>query len=494
MEKSDQKFTGRTSEETEFFRLMCCGHGRCVSMLQENLQLYYEAVMYGCLNDISYDIQCEGSRGNYMYILASLYKDSLRFLDAAICKLQSGKADEDWNTLCHLCDFIVNYAYNGEKTADNALEEGYNRLLEQIMTTRASKKHKKFVESFEYIIIVLMQRKNFDRLEAIIKDIGAYFIRRKHAAAVELQSDFLWFFQCAKEKYGEGFTQKLDASKPEIQKFIRVMKAKKTYVYPAQMVPNIDEICQKASGGNLYIYDKIRFGRKASAEEKYRLAEIALSEQDKEKKAALLSMFASKYNIFPLDPKPLIKYAVSDNSKLKEAAFSALVYVKSDLVHNFAIQLLDNIMQKNECETSAVPKHVGNYSIIKSSFFEKKEIENRFQTAKTEINLDALYMLITNYTETDFDLLIHALALLEIDFENESGWHSIVSYILDKAPNSFLPDKALYFIYEKSFCSCCRKEAVEQMHHRGILTKELLKECCFDCNEEVRNIGKSLSF
>lgn len=486
MKKNNQKFIGRTLEETEFFRLMCCGHGRCVSMLQKDEQSYYEAVMYGCLNDISYDMQCEGSRGNYMYTLASMHKDSLKFLDAAICKLQSGKADEDWNTLCHLCDFIVNYAYDGETIAYDALEETYSRLLKQIMTTPMSKKHTKFLESFGYVIIVLMQYKNFDRLEMIIRDIGAYFIRRKHVAALKLQSDFLWFFECAKEKYGEDFMQKLDASKLEIQRFIRVIKTKKTYISPAQTIPNVDMICQKASEGNLYIYDKIRFGRKASAEEKCRLAKTVLSESDHKKKAILLSMFATKYNIFPLDPKPLIKYAFSGSDELKEAALDALTYVKSDLVHSFAIQLLNNTAQKNKCETNATPKFVKNYSLVQSSFSEKKKLEN--QIAKTEVNLDALYMLITNYTENDFDLLLNTLALLEVDFENENGWHGIVSYILDKAPNGFLPDEVLFFVYEKSFCSCCREEAVKQMYNRGVLTEEILKECRFDCNESIRNI------
>ncbi|MBD5159790.1 MAG: hypothetical protein HDT23_06075, partial [Ruminococcus sp.] len=59
----------------DFRQYMLCGHGRCFSATDDELKQFRNIVLYGCLNDISFDLQCEGSRSFFMYNLAFQYDD-----------------------------------------------------------------------------------------------------------------------------------------------------------------------------------------------------------------------------------------------------------------------------------------------------------------------------------------------------------------------------------------------------------------------------------
>lgn len=79
---------------------------------------------------------------------------------------------------------------------------------------------------------------------------------------------------------------------------------------------------------------------------------------------------------------------------------------------------------------------------------------------------------------------------LTIDYDNNSGWYNIVCSIIDETSKCYLPDEAFMYVYEKSLCSGCRKYAVEEMEKRGMLTENIIFECKFDSNSEIRDIAK----
>ncbi|MGN0691900.1 MAG: hypothetical protein ACI4K7_06105, partial [Oscillospiraceae bacterium] len=413
---------------TEFRRLMNCGHGRCFYLLDGNEELFRDTVLYGCLNDISFDMQCEGARGNFMYQLVQKYDDTEYFLNAAAEKFLSEEVNTDWHLINHLCDFIADFAYDGNKNAAEILEKKYSELYRLLMTTRWSEKQKEYVESFEYISIVLMQLKGFERFCGIASDMGGYFIRRRRAEDDDLKWRFAWFFSCVRNMFGEDILKKLPSDSAEMRRFIRVMsydedkgKRKKR-----PKVTAAEDILERVSeGGKMFPIDVFSFGRHGSPVEKRRLAEMIVSETDIGKKAELLYMFNEKENPFPLEPEILIEYAESENERLKNAALDALCVIRADRVHEYALSLL------------------------------KKEYTEK-----------AVEMLINNFRNSDLEQLMDILNSLDVSYE-DTDWHDIVLSILNEAENDRMPDEALMYIYNNSLCSCCRGYAVDEMRRRG---------------------------
>ncbi|MGN0585902.1 MAG: HEAT repeat domain-containing protein [Oscillospiraceae bacterium] len=431
-----------TVKQKKFKQLMLSGHGRCFYILAGDPQHYKDIVMYGCLHDISFDMQCEGTRGIYMYNLVRRFDDEEEFLRAAAEKFLTPKVNDDWHIFNHLCDFINCFAADGNSYVENILEKKYAELYDLIMKTRRSVKLNSFISSFEYISIIIMQLKDLTRLEKIVTDIGAYFLRRHHTDDLELHWDFAWFLQCAKDKFGSDILHKIKCDTPEVRRFVRVMSAENDTAKPHQDKFTADEAAKSITEDGFSPRYRRQFALRANNDEKIKLAQSVISENDQSVKAKTLHLFSSRYNPFPLDPLYLIEYAKSENAELKRAALDALIYVKSDTVHDFALELLQD---KN--------------------------------------TTDGLYMLINNYKDSDYDILSKNLRALKFDIQDKSGWHGIILSLLD---NEALPDCVFEFIYEKSMCSCCRESAFKEMQRRNILTEKMIEECLFDCNEEIR--------
>lgn len=428
--------------QKKFKQLMLSGHGRCFYILANDPQPYKDIVMYGCLNDISFDMQCEGTRGIYMYNLAHQFDDEENFLRAAAEKFLTPKVNDDWHTFEHLCDFISCFADDGNIYAENILEEKYAELYDLIMKTRHSVKLNNFTSNFEYISIVIMQLKDLPRLEKIANDIGAYFLRRHRTEDLDLHWDFAWFLQCTKDKYGDDILQRIKHDTPEVRRFVRVMSAKEDTPQPQHDTFSAKDAINELSQNCFSPRYRRQFALHAEQEEKIKLAQSVVAENDPCVKANILQTFTSRYNPFPLDPSYLIEYAKSENAQLKRAALDALVYIKSDAVHDFALELMQG---KN--------------------------------------TTDGLYILINNYKDSDYNILMENLRALKFDIQDKSGWHGIILSLLD---NTALPDSVFEFIYEKSMCSCCRASAFREMHRRNMLTEKIIEESLFDCNEEIR--------
>ena len=106
--------------------------------------------------------------------------------------------------------------------------------------------------------------------------------------------------------------------------------------------------------------------------------------------------------------------------------------------------------------------------------------------ADGENTAEALSMLIRNFKPRDRKILIDSLNKMEIDFDDESGWHGVTYDILHCFYKKVkLPREALEFIYERSLCSFCRESAVRAMGRRGWLTDEMKRECLYDSNTDI---------
>lgn len=436
-----------------FKHYMLAGHGRAFNLLYGNEEEFREIVLYGCLNDIVFDMQCEGSRGWFMYNLALQYEDYDFFLTQAIEKFLSADINMDWHIICHLCNFIDYFASdNGDVRAKNAIDRKYDELYSLIMTMKFSDKASKIADSYEYLAITIMQRGDFERTLRIYQDMGAYFIRRKRADDAELKWTFKWFFDISEDEYGEAFVeQQLDVNSKiskEIARFKRVMTVTdKEYTGNSFVVTHTaKEYIEKSEGLPIARADIVHFSRRADDSEKLKLAQAALEEKDLSKKAKLLSAFTFAHSIFPMNPQSIIEYAKSDNKALRDTALSALSYLRADCVHDFAAKVLEE-----------------------------------------SFSVEVLEILIHNYKEPDKEFILKRLKEMTIDLDDTSGWHGIVMQILHTDDEIFLPDEFITFVYAKSLCSCCRERAVGKLRNRNLLTDRMILECKWDCNREIRS-------
>lgn len=78
-----------------------------------------------------------------------------------------------------------------------------------------------------------------------------------------------------------------------------------------------------------------------------------------------------------------------------------------------------------------------------------------------------------------------------VDHNEETGWHSLYLDIL-KMQGVKIPFSVLEHIYENSYCSCCRENALRQMGKQRMLTDEILRECLLDSNEDIRAYVKRI--
>lgn len=440
----------------QFKHYMLAGHGRAFKLLEDN-ERFREFVLYGCLNNLAFDMQCEGSRACFfMYNLVLQFDDYEKFLNPTIEKFLSSEINEDDRTIWHLCDFIDNFAADGDISAKKAILKKYDDLYSLIMVTRFSRKTNNIIQSFEYLAITVMQHSSFERAVKIFSDIGAYFLRRRKTSDDDLKWHFAWFYHNAQEKYGKEFLkERLELhgrNSKEIRRFSRVMncleKEFKRIEYPK---PTADKFIEKAV--NLSVMRKdIMLLRRAEKLDILKIANAFLSENDLDIKEKLLSAFTSRYNPFPLDPTPILECAKSENKKLRKTAIYALKFLRADCVHDFAIEML-----------------------------------------KENFSVEMIEILIHNYRDENNDFILGFLEDFTFDLENESGWHSIVSEILTAAEEMEISEELLYFVYEKSLCSCCRANAFYELKNRNLLTDEMISECLWDCNEEIRNEAMSLT-
>lgn len=433
-------------QKKEFKRLMKCGHGRCVKILESGRpEKYRDIVLYGCVNDLSFDMQCEGSRGIYMYNLVRTFNDDNYFIRPAAEKFMNMKSDGDDRLFQHLCDFLSCFAGNGNQTIFSVLMEKYKLVYKDLMNTRKSVKRSYIADNYSYLCIILMQISDSKTLFLISDDIGKYFIKNSKCEndLKSVKADFEWFYDCTKEKYGE--LNKSDLSE-SAEFFLDTMETKTEYSRIPIPYYSAEDIFEKAKDGKISRLDIMRFSR-SDNEEKIKLAGILIAETNNDIKANILKVFTSRYNVFPFSAEILIEYAESDNENLKNTALDTLTYIKQECVHVFALNSL-----------------------------------------KKEISFPAVLMLIKNYHESDKLFLLDFLNGLKIDYTEKSGWHTIIFSLLDAAKEKILPDEFITFIYEKSLCSCCREYALNEMSKRNILTDKIIEECLFDCNNDIRQL------
>lgn len=437
----------------DFKRYMQQGLGRCIVTLREseNIEKYKDIVLWGCLHNIAYDPQCEGTRSAYVYELAWYFHDDEYFVIPIVDALLKMPNRNGW-LFSHLCELLSMFAEDGNERAKNALYEKYDKLLPVLISKRRFGRVDFDKTNFEHLCISLSSSRDTDVLLKIAEDMGELFRKNPHYDG----EDFSWFFSCAERTFGEKKLVSLLKRKAKqsenilcfYENYQKFRKRLDDIVNKPRNIeiPSAESISDEVNTiGKLSARSKVFF-RKANAEEWAILAHLILNEDDLAKKAELLSEFSFRDIDFPFQHEKIIEYSKSENERLREVAFEVLANCQSEAVKQYAHELL----------TSG------------------------------EHTYHAVKMLITNYIPEDKEILLSELYRIKADYNSEIDWHSLGAHILDAYDKNIkLPKEFLIYIYETTLCSFCRENVVRELAKHKWLTDDIIEECRFDSNYEI---------
>lgn len=437
----------------DFKKYMKQGLGRCVLTLKssDNIEKYKDIVLWGCLHNLSYDTQCEGTRASYVYELTTYFNDEDYFLVPCIEAFEKNSRKPGW-IFAHFAQLLCKFAENGNERAINALKQKYDYLLSVLINKRRFNIYDVEREDFEWICITLHSILGMEILLKLVTDMGMLFEKNRHYTG----SDFDWFCSTIDECIGEKKLRNLlkrESKKSEYiatfyQNYLNVKEEINNIVHRKPMeVPSAEDIINELNtNGKLNASSRVRFFRHSDDSEWRKLAKEIIKEPNLDKKTEMLQFFALGDKAFPLSHEIIIEYSMSKHERLSEVALDVLTNCQSEYVKEYALQLLT---------------------------------ENKYKS-------QAIEMLLWNYTSAYKELLLSELNNIKVDYYNESCWHSIGLKILDASKKNIrLPKEFLLYVYNVTLCSCCREYIVRELARHRWLTPDIIEECRYDSNSDI---------
>lgn len=460
----------------EFREAMMRGLGRCVLELEstKDVERYREIVLWGCTHDLSYDTQCEGTRAWYMRELVRWFQEEDSFVEAVIQKLLQYRSKGGWE-FSHYCELLGLFAQEGHREAFMALAGKYEELYGILKSKGRRGKNGTLPEEddFETLCVSLVDIAAQPLVlyaDKIAEDIGVLMMENPM-----LECSFEWLFMHCEQTYGKGKVRKLLAKRakvsPAVSRYLEDGIARDVEMSrgkPRQPVPqttedmlkSIDEEKKRDRESGCSGWQVRRLGLRIRAwiretgntEILPVLAQRYLTEQDSLERAKLLFVFGPDCS-FPLAPEPLIQDARTGDEALKEAAFYALENVRHEKVRQFALELA-----------------------------ERKESVS-----------EAVSLLAKHYQKEDSEMFVRLVKSIPVTYDDREDWHGVYSAVLDLLKTKGVkaaPKELLPYLYEHTLCSMCREYIVREMGRRHMLTEELLRECLYDSNYEIRSYAR----
>ncbi|MDE5777040.1 MAG: hypothetical protein K2I10_00805 [Lachnospiraceae bacterium] len=437
----------------DFKESVVCGLGRAVMHLQQtgNKEKYRDIVLWACRKNISYDVQCEGTRGVYVYDLICCYEDRQPFLDAVIDKFESCRRDSwDFN---HYCALLGCFADDGSEQAWDVLWKRYCVMKRELLYKR--KMDNRLLERFEILAITICTGEP----EVAVR------VMKNIASLMELNhlyewADFYWLNTNIEDTLGKG------RYKREIKNLGKKGEGAGAMLYQSCYEERKESRKHIVRNDNMLSYGQLMDLFRNRDEEtvlfsfrayKYlqkmnkllQFANDTVLEKDEGIKARMLEVFSRTR--WPLEPDILIGYVKNGGGALQERALGALARIQNAIVREYALKLIGE-----------------------GSFLDY-----------------AVCMLAANYRNGDEDILLHILQRIPVDEHSGNKWHYVYSSVFDiyeKGRVKKAPKRVLYYLYEHTHCGMCRELYVREMMRRHILTPEIKAECRWDSNDGVREL------
>ena len=438
---------------SEFKRYMSQGLGRCALCLAgcEDIEKYRDTVLYGCLRNLSYDLQCEGTRAAYVYSLTRYFDSPEYFLAPIIDEFLTldDTRDADFK---HLADMLECFTRDGSKAAQIALDKKYYILLNELKNNTDTEGYDFNRDNFEHLCVIKLQLYGcgVKTVCNIADNVGELYAANNKYDAWDFGWLYYRIFSVGKERM-YAMLEKQAAKSENIRLFYEkyLESEREESERAGQDIPaiGVDELkAEMLDSPEIPIGYKFRFSKRATDGENARLTDAIITEDDPEKKSELLSVLLHKSGVVRFSPDTLIEYAESENSDLSLTALAVMAKCRSDKLYNYALDLLND----------------GKFKI------------------------EAIEILLANYTPGIKELLLKELYSLEVDYDESTDWHSIGMKILSvKEMGVKLPKEFFLYVYETTLCSSCRGYVLDEMKRRRLITRNLIEECRYDTNSDI---------
>ncbi len=422
----------------EFKAAMLRGLGRCVRAVQQDPEKYRDIVLWACKRNIAYDAQSEGTRSWYVYTMASSYPDKTPFINAAAEALNQYRPNAGWDLL-HLSELLMFFAQDGYAAARQALEAKYQELL-ALMHNRKRRPNRFFHELSDIEQLGLVLADDCTSFLRIAGDFGCLYREKRYM----LDGDFIWFFDTKGTQYRKAMEQAAKKD-PNIACFLEREQAS-VRAMKANREQRKTDVPEKLSGVRLSRW--LADNADAETVERYALA-YREAIQPKQRWELLTAFCCCPY---PGDPQPILEDTHSASEELQRAAWRALESIRHPAVREFAL-------------------------------------ENAHSGIHTPENFA---LLVTNYMPQDAKLLekllLKCIAAKDWDSIHAAGLE--VGRAFYKDSNIPHPKHLLSLLYAYTPCSYCRESMVTYMAKHRMLTKELLEECLYDSNYDLRRYAE----
>ena len=418
----------------EFKAAMLRGLGRCVKAVEQEPEKYRDIVLWACKRNIAYDAQSEGTRSWYVYTMANAYPDKETFIAAAAEALKKYHPRGGWDLL-FLSDFLQFFAMDGYESAKLAVEEKYQEILDS-MLARKRRRYPIFHElsDIEQLGLVLtVDRKSFLQIAG---DFGRLYREKTYLE----DGDFGWYFA----DKGKQYRKTMEAAAKKDANIACFMQRERAYIVASeeQWRQRQEKPQERLTGSRLSRW----LTKKADQQTMEEYALKYRHETNPELRTKALEVFSNCP--YPDDPQPILEDTCAECEPLRNAAWRVLENLRHPAVRGFAM-------------------------------------ENVSKGIRT---LENFSLLVTNYEPEDAflmeTLLREMIATEDWDDVHDAGMDIGRAFYEDSViphPKHLLP-----LMYTYTPCSFCRESAVNYMSRHRMLTEEMLEECLYDSNYDIR--------
>ena len=415
------------------FRLdMRRGLGSCHLELDRcgDVEAYRKDILWGCLH----------ARAFYLFEMIERFGDWTDFYGLLAADAKRRIRESGWR-FAHDTDLLALMAGSGYAPAKQTLEELYGLLLHALRTGRRRRPLWPASDNYDEFCIEMLTNGLQSQAEKeafflrTLTDRGR-LIRRRPALAVRFVDECL-FYMAADALGADRRDALLDSGRedPDVALYLETQDR-----LEREWNETREEI------------EQTTLSRTSQQFEEYQ-------REDEDQRAAILDGLR-RYAVAATAGEPeitqLLADAESENEALREKAWRLLSGLRDDRIRDLALRELE----------------------------------------KNPENDDAIRALIKNYRPCDEARVVAWVRSADLN-EYYGSWHGVfweVRDLIDESPEAdrALSGALLPYMYRRGFCSCCRRDVVEAMLERGLLTPALIAECRRDCNLEIRELVKTL--
>lgn len=421
----------------EFKEAMLRGLGRCVIAVRKDPEKYRDIVLWACKRNIAYDAQSEGTRSWHIYTMANIYHDKETFIYTAAEALKKYRSNGSWDLL-HLSEILMFFAMDGYESARKALEEKYQKVLYG-MLARKRRPNRVFHELSDLEQLGLVLAADSRSFLRIAGDFGRLYREKKYM----YDGDFAWFYSSK----GGQYRKTMEAAARRDENIACFMRREQADIDTREQQWQQRKEKQKENLSGFLLSRWL--AEKADSETVERYACAYREQRESEARAKALEAFTRCP--YPGDPSPILEDTQSVDERLRRTAWKALENLRHPAVRDFA----------------------------------------HSNAAKGSRTFENFALLVTNYIPEDAALLeAHLRELI-----SRKDWDAVHAAGMDiyrafrEGSGIPHPKHLLPILYEYNPCSFCRESALVYMSKHRMLTKEMLEECQFDSNDDVRKMA-----